>query len=73
MPIYEMELCENCNKEMNELEIKYFIYKIDFWNNKTCNDDTKNYLFKNGCALMLCSKECIGEYISELINGNKGD
>lgn len=66
MPIYEIRVCDNCNEEK---EIKYLIYKIGYWNIKDYTTEEKDYIRDNDCALMLCSKKCIGEYISNLLSG----
>lgn len=68
MPMIKRYYCDNCNKEMPENK-QFLIYCIEFWNKKVNNSQVKNFLGDNDCALMLCSKECIGEYISKLLEG----
>jgi len=69
MPEIKIKICDECNKELSEES--FLIYNISFWNNKTYNVDKIDFLRKNDCALILCSKECIGNYISKIIGGKK--
>ena len=80
MGSYEIQYCDSCDKEI-ELDKNYrrksfLIYKISFWNNKTYEEQEIDFMspLQLGETLMLCSKECIGEYISNLLNNvKKGD
>ncbi len=68
MPTVKTTYCDNCKKKM-EKDGKYLIYDIQFWSNIAYNSLKKNFLNDNGKALMVCSKECIGEYFSKLLDG----
>lgn len=72
MPVYEITECDNCENTIikKEKNTHYLIYSINFWNNKTFNPTEKDFLFDRDCAAILCSKECIGEYLSKIINGD---
>ena len=70
MPSYTIDYCENCSENLSEnRNERFLIYKIEFWDNSKYKAVKKNYLRDNACALMLCSKECIGEFLSKLIKG----
>jgi hypothetical protein len=69
MPEIKISVCDECNKELPEE--RFLIYNISFWNNKTFEVDRIDFLRKNDIALMLCSKECVGNYISKMIGDKK--
>jgi len=68
MPTIQVSYCDNCNKEISNKET-ILIYRIEFWSNKESNFITKDFLFDNNIALMLCNNpNCIGLYLIKLIN-----
>lgn len=72
MPIIKIDVCDNCKKAMDPEKV-FLIYRIDFWDDRKYESRSVNYLREKYCALMLCSKECMGEYISKLIKEDEDE
>ncbi len=74
MPNVTTSYCDNCDKEMKKDE-KHLIYKISFWDESKLEENTVDFINSTvgGCALMLCSEKCIGEYIINLLKNRKGE
>lgn len=72
MPIYKIIECDNCGKHItrkNDRNEGFLIYSIKYWNKKEYESNKRDYLLHDDCALILCSEECIGKYISKLLKG----
>lgn len=69
MPVIKTYYCDNCNKIMRKKD-RFLIYAIHYWNIKLQNTDRYDY---DNYALMLCSEECIGKYIGNLIKGGNNN
>ncbi len=72
MPVIEKLFCDHCEVEMeNGHKNPLHIYRIEFWSNINHNIEKKDFLLENNISTVLCSKECLGEFVYILINGKE--
>ncbi len=72
MPVIETHFCDHCGNIMKNGHKKpLHIYNIKFWSNINHNIEKKDFLLENNISTVLCSKECLGEFVYTLINGKE--
>jgi len=67
-----VDYCDECGVELDK-KYHYTIYSIRYWDKWKVNSKEKDFILDNDLALLLCSKKCLGDYISDLIDGKKID
>ncbi len=72
MPIIEKHFCDQCGDEMeNGHKNPLHIFDIKYWSNINHKTEKRDFFLENNISTVLCSKECLGEFVYILINGKE--